>query len=79
MMLARFRNQAADLAAEIAQSHLRLPERANSETLGCHAILYPGDQPRILGVDLTIDPPVEIPDSLHLATIVGDCIADLTD
>src|SRR5210317_404479 len=39
----------------------------------------PFNQCRVLGIDLAVDPPVEVPGDPHFARIVGETVGDFAD
>lgn len=78
-MLARFGDQVAGAVAEIAQRDFVLAQGADREAGRGHALLHAPDQFGILGIDLAVDPPVEVARRFHFPAVVRDRVADFAD
>lgn len=61
------------------EADLLVAERSHLEALRLHALLDAGDQRRILGIDLTIDAPVQIARGLHLSARIRKHVTDFAD
>src|SRR3546814_12203100 len=63
----------------MAQADFLLAERPHAETARLHALLHEVDERGVLGIDLPVDPPVEIARGAHLPPVVAQHIADLEE
>lgn len=69
-------NDVANLAAEAFQTNFLVGQRAHGKALASHALLHAGDQDSVLGIDLPVNPPIQIACGAHFTAIV---LQDITD